>query len=62
MICEAVPMEAAEENIYESLVSHWVAGGLQDLEPKDVVSESTQAEGILQKAAPVAATLRIPRQ
>jgi hypothetical protein len=61
-MCEAVPMEAAEKNVYEPLVSHCVAGRLQYLNPEDVVSESTQAEGVLQKAAPVPAALWIPGQ
>lgn len=61
-MCEAVPMEAAEKYVNEPLVSHCIAGRLQYLNPEDIVPERTQAEKVLQEAAPMSATLWIARQ
>jgi hypothetical protein len=58
-IFEAVPLEATQKNVDESMVPRQIAGGLQDLKPEHVVSESIEAEKVLQEAAPVPATLWI---
>ncbi len=56
-ISKAVPLEAAKEDVDESVVSYRIAGGMQYLEPEHVVSKSVEPEKVLEEAAPVTATL-----
>src|SRR5207249_11531356 len=61
-VSETIPLEAPEESPDPLLVFVAIPTGVQHLKPKHIVPQVGEPEEILQKTAPMPATLRLARK